>query len=101
MADPLDYYLRNTAKTRAFLQSVHGAGPAHRLLLNCRRLRQHFGRPISETAQTVPLSPYGWSKLRSAQMLADAGSAYALRYLLQCRRRRSRRTARPVDARAH
>jgi UDP-glucose 4-epimerase len=38
--------------------------------------------PVSEDDPTAPLSPYGWSKLMTEQMLRDAGAAYGLNHVI-------------------
>jgi UDP-glucose 4-epimerase len=37
-------------------------------------------QPILETAVTKPINPYGWTKLMTEQMLADAAAAHGLNY---------------------
>jgi UDP-glucose 4-epimerase len=38
--------------------------------------------PVAEDAPTVPLSPYGHSKLMTEQFLRDGGAAHALRHVI-------------------
>jgi UDP-glucose 4-epimerase len=38
--------------------------------------------PVREDDPTVPMSPYGWSKLMTEIMLRDAGAAHGLRYAI-------------------
>jgi UDP-glucose 4-epimerase len=38
--------------------------------------------PVQEDDPTVPMSPYGWSKLMTEIMLRDAGTAHGLRYVI-------------------
>ncbi|HTV37609.1 MAG TPA: UDP-glucose 4-epimerase GalE, partial [Xanthobacteraceae bacterium] len=38
--------------------------------------------PVREDAPTLPISPYGWSKLMTEIMLRDAGAAHGLKYLI-------------------
>jgi UDP-glucose 4-epimerase len=38
--------------------------------------------PVKEGAPTLPISPYGWSKLMTEIMLRDAGSAYGLQHVI-------------------
>jgi len=40
------------------------------------------GTPVRETAPTVPISPYGTSKLMSEIMLHDASKAHGLRFVI-------------------
>ena len=39
------------------------------------------GGVASEDSATVPINPYGWSKLMSERMLADVAAAAPLRYV--------------------
>jgi UDP-glucose 4-epimerase len=39
-------------------------------------------QPILETAPTKPINPYGWTKLMTEQMLADAAAAHGLTYAI-------------------
>src|SRR5262245_16094290 len=82
VANPLKYYRNNTANTRSLLECCVAAG-----------VRQfHFsstaavdGNPESgaadETTPTVPINPYGWSKLMSEWMLRDIAAVTPLRYV--------------------
>jgi UDP-glucose 4-epimerase len=38
--------------------------------------------PVQEDSATLPISPYGWSKLMTEIMLRDAGSAYGLAHVI-------------------
>ena len=38
--------------------------------------------PVAEDAPLNPMSPYGASKAMTERMLADAGAAYGLRYVV-------------------
>jgi len=38
--------------------------------------------PVQEDAPTLPISPYGWSKLMTEIMLRDAGDAYGLQHAI-------------------
>ena len=61
--------------------------------------------PVSEDAPTIPMSPYGSSKLMTEIILRDAGAAHDLRHvvatLFQCRGRRSEDAHRTIDAARH
>jgi nucleoside-diphosphate-sugar epimerase len=37
--------------------------------------------PIDESHPTVPINPYGWTKLAAERLLADFAHAYGLRYV--------------------
>ncbi|MCA6122031.1 UDP-glucose 4-epimerase GalE [Bradyrhizobium sp. WSM 1704] len=80
--DPLHYYLANTVKTHALLQTAIKGQIRNFIFSSSAAV---YGNPavtpVRETADPAPLSPYGRSKLMSEQMLADAGAAYGLRYV--------------------
>lgn len=82
VADPLTYYRTNTLKTHALLQAATKANVRRFIFSSTAAV---YGNPavvpVDETAIPKPLSPYGRSKLMSEQMLADAGSAYGMRYV--------------------
>ena len=104
--DPLKYYENNTVKSRALIESaVEGRGAA--ISSSPRPPRPTAfpsSVPVAEDAPTEPINPYGWSKLMTERMLADAAAAHPLNYLraalFQRRRRRSRRAARASRPRA-
>ncbi|MGE0055499.1 MAG: UDP-glucose 4-epimerase GalE [Hyphomicrobium sp.] len=86
VADPLGYYLNNTVKSRALIQSAVDAGVKNFIFSSTAAV---YGNPkenpVSEAATPAPMSPYGSSKLMTEIMLQDASRAYdfnavALRY---------------------
>jgi UDP-glucose 4-epimerase len=80
VAEPLKYYRNNTANTRTLLECCVAAGVKHFVFSSTAAV---YGIPesgiASEDSATVPINPYGWSKLMSERMLADVGTATALR----------------------
>lgn len=78
---PLKYYDNNTAKTRALLEAAVAAGLKHFIFSSTAAV---YGAPdsglVSEDAPRQPINPYGWSKLMTEQMLADAGVAHGFNY---------------------
>ncbi len=82
VADPLGYYEANTVKTRALLAAVQAAGVGQVIFSSTAAV---YGEPdespVSEETPTVPINPYGRSKLMSEWMLADAAHALPLRYV--------------------
>ena len=72
------------------------------LLLDRGGVRQPLARAGRSRTIWRPLSPYGWSKLMTEQMLRDASAAHSLTHvgapLLQRRGRRSRLRTWPADA---
>jgi UDP-glucose 4-epimerase len=82
VAEPLKYYRNNTANTRTLLECCVAAGVRHFVFSSTAAV---YGIPesgiASEDSATVPINPYGWSKLMSERMLADVSAATALRYV--------------------
>ncbi len=82
VADPLDYYLANTAKTRALLAAVTAAHVPHFVFSSTAAVYGDVSQePVSEDTPAVPVSPYGASKLMSEWMLRDSAAAYGLKYV--------------------
>jgi len=76
--DPLRYYRNNTVNSRALIESAIECGIRHFIFSSTAAV---YGDPatvpVNEDAPTLPISPYGWSKLMTEIMLRDASSAYA------------------------
>ncbi len=86
VADPLAYYENNTVKSRALIAAAVKAGVPHFIFSSTAAT---YGvpevSPVTEDTPQRPINPYGWSKLMTEQMLADASAAHgfnfcALRY---------------------
>ena len=84
--DPLGYYDNNTVKSRALIEAAVEGGVAHFIFSSTAAT---YGTPehspVTEDSPKQPINPYGWSKLMTEQMLADASAAHgfnfcALRY---------------------
>jgi UDP-glucose 4-epimerase len=77
--NPLKYYENNTVKSRALIASAVAGGVAHFLFSSTAAA---YGIPdsvpVAEDARTEPINPYGWSKLMTERMLADAAAAHPL-----------------------
>ena len=82
VADPLGYYFANTVKSRALFAASIGVGVKRIVFSSTAAV---YGipteNPVSEYAPTVPISPYGSSKLMSEWMLRDAAIAHGIRYV--------------------
>jgi UDP-glucose 4-epimerase len=82
VADPLGYYFANTVKSRALFAASIGAGVKRIVFSSTAAV---YGmpaeNPVSEDAPTVPISPYGSSKLMSEWMLRDAAIAHGIGYV--------------------
>ena len=82
VADPLGYYLNNTVKSRALIESAVKRGVKHFIFSSTAAVYGMAGtEPVPENAPLNPLSPYGRSKLMTETMLADASAAHDLRYV--------------------
>ena len=83
VADPLGYYGNNTMNTCALLDTAIKAGVRQVIFSSTAAV---YGTPdetpVRENAPTVPISPYGTSKLMSEIMLHDAGKAHGLRFVV-------------------
>ena len=79
VGDPLKYYLNNTVRTRALIASAVRHGVPHFIFSSTAATYGLPERsPVDETSPTVPINPYGWSKLMSEQMLRDVAAAHPI-----------------------
>lgn len=79
---PLKYYGNNTCVSRNLLQACTDCGVKNFLFSSTAAvygIPEHL--PASETTPTLPINPYGHSKLMTEQMLADISAAGQLRYV--------------------
>jgi UDP-glucose 4-epimerase len=80
--DPLKYYGNNTCATRNLLQCCAEAGVRHFVFSSTAAV---YGTPAgglaAEDSPTVPINPYGTSKLMSEWMLRDIAAATTMRYV--------------------
>ena len=78
---PLDYYGNNTLATHSLLSAAVSAGVPHFVFSSTAAV---YGAPesvpIAEDAATLPINPYGTSKLMTESMLRDASAAYPINY---------------------
>ena len=83
VTDPLGYYSNNTMNTCALLDTAIKAGVRHFIFSSTAAVYGNATEtPVREDAPTVPISPYGTSKLMSEIMLHDAGKAHGLRFVI-------------------
>jgi UDP-glucose 4-epimerase len=83
MRDPLGYYRNNTMTTRSLLNAAVRRGIARFLFSSTAAVYgNHEQMPVTETAPTRPLSPYGFSKLMSEIMLRDVATAHGMKYVV-------------------
>ena len=82
VADPLGYYLNNTVKSRALIETAVKCGVRHFIFSSTAAVYGMTGdAPVVEDAPLAPLSPYGSSKRMTEIMLADAAKAHDLFYV--------------------
>jgi UDP-glucose 4-epimerase len=83
VADPLGYYLNNTVKTRALIESAVRCGVEHFIFSSTAAVYGMTGdAPVTETVQLSPMSPYGSSKLMSEIILRDVSNAFPMRHVV-------------------
>ncbi|MBA3897176.1 MAG: UDP-glucose 4-epimerase GalE [Sphingomonadaceae bacterium] len=81
VADPLKYYLNNTVKSRALIESAVAAGVPHFIFSStAATYGVPEGVPVREDAPTRPINPYGSSKLMTEAMLRDTAFAHPINY---------------------
>lgn len=80
---PLAYYRNNTMNTCELIEAAITSGVKHFVFSStCAVYGTPAKIPVAEDAPTLPVSPYGSSKLMSEMILQDAGRAYGLRYVI-------------------
>jgi UDP-glucose 4-epimerase len=81
--DPLGYYRNNTVNSRALIESAVKAGVRDFVFSSTAAVYGNPERvPVEEDDPTVPISPYGSSKLMTEIMLRDAGAAHGLSFAI-------------------
>ena len=82
VSKPLDYYGNNTCNTMRLLRACVKTGVKKFIFSSTAAV---YGMPdsgvASEDSPTVPINPYGTSKLMSEWMLRDTALAHGLRYV--------------------
>jgi UDP-glucose 4-epimerase len=83
VADPLGYYLNNTAKARTLLECAVRGKIKHFIFSSTAAV---YGEPpvtpVDETLPLAPINPYGRSKLMTEWMLQDVGQAHGLKFAI-------------------
>jgi len=81
VADPLKYYDNNTGRSRSLMASAVAAGIRHIIFSSTATA---YGiqdvSPLHEELPLQPINPYGWSKVMTERMLADAAAAHGFNY---------------------
>jgi UDP-glucose 4-epimerase len=81
--DPLSYYRNNTMNSRALIECAVNGGVRHFIFSSTAAVYGNPAEiPVQEDSATLPISPYGWSKLMTEIMLRDAGNAYGLHHVI-------------------
>ncbi len=82
VANPLKYYANNTCATRNLIECAVAARVRHFIFSSTAAV---YGIPpgglAAEDSPTVPINPYGTSKLMSEWMLRDAGDAHGFSHV--------------------
>ena len=82
VADPLGYYLNNTAKSRSLIETAVRHGVRQMIFSSTAAVYGDVsGEPVGEDIVPSPVSPYGRSKLMTEWMLEDTARAHDLRYV--------------------
>jgi len=80
---PLQYYRNNTLNTCSLIESAVAAGVDNFIFSSTAAV---YGMPsessVHEEVPKTPISPYGWSKLMSEQILGDAARAHGLNFVI-------------------
>jgi UDP-glucose 4-epimerase len=81
VTDPLKYYRNNTAASRTLIETAVAAGVRH-LVFSSTAATYGIPEvvPVAEDMPTVPINPYGRSKLMTEAILADTAFAHPFNY---------------------
>jgi len=83
VTNPLKYYGNNTCSTRNLLQCANNAGVKYFIFSSTAAVYGIPDKiPVSEDSPTIPINPYGSSKLMSEWMLRDLSSASQLKHVI-------------------
>ncbi|MGB5078478.1 MAG: UDP-glucose 4-epimerase GalE [Sphingorhabdus sp.] len=81
VTNPLKYYDNNTAKSRALIETAISSGVKHMIFSSTAAT---YGipdeSPVREDMPTIPINPYGTSKLMTEMMLRDVAAAHDFNY---------------------
>ncbi|VVT06244.1 UDP-glucose 4-epimerase [Sphingomonas sp. EC-HK361] len=81
VSDPLKYYRNNAAASRSLIESAVAGGVPHFIFSSTAATYGTPDRvPIAEGDPTVPINPYGMSKLMTEAMLRDVAAAHPMNY---------------------
>lgn len=81
VSNPLKYYGNNTANSRTLIEQAVACGVNHFIFSSTAAT---YGvpeeSPVRETTPTLPINPYGMSKLMTEVMLKDTAAVHPLNY---------------------
>lgn len=81
VVNPLKYYLNNTANSRSLIDTAISNGVRHMIFSSTAAT---YGipqeSPVREDMATLPINPYGTSKLMTEMMLRDVAAAHDFNY---------------------
>jgi UDP-glucose 4-epimerase len=81
VSDPLKYYLNNTVRSRALIERAVAGGVPHFIFSSTAAVYGDPERvPVREDDRTLPINPYGTSKLMTEAMLRDTAAAHPLSF---------------------
>ncbi len=81
VVNPIEYYRNNTVATHALIGAAVAAGVPHILFSSTAAVYGAPERvPVAEDDPTLPINPYGASKLMTERMLEDCAAAYGFNY---------------------
>jgi len=79
---PLDYYRNNVLGGLGLIEGTAAAGVEEIVFSSSAAVYGAAGdRPVPEGATTQPINPYGWTKLITERMLADAEPVHGQRHM--------------------
>jgi UDP-glucose 4-epimerase len=82
VSNPLGYYLNNTVKSRALIETAVTKHVRHLIFSSTAAVYgMPSAAPVAENAELTPISPYGRSKLMTEMMLADTAVAHDFKYV--------------------
>ncbi|MBI4274883.1 MAG: UDP-glucose 4-epimerase GalE [Rhizobiales bacterium] len=83
VADPLSYYRNNTTNSRTLIEAAVNGRVEHFIFSSTAAV---YGNPasvpVTEDAPTMPMSPYGSSKLMTETILRDVDHAHGLKHVI-------------------
>ncbi|WBO20865.1 UDP-glucose 4-epimerase GalE [Sphingomonas abietis] len=81
VSNPLKYYGNNTANSRTLIEQAVAGGVKHLIFSSTAAT---YGvpavSPVREDTPTIPINPYGMSKLMTEIMLKDTAAAHPINY---------------------